>query len=124
MKVFESKVTMREFLTFFIVVFVIRGAEYYMFSQNMLTLDQYRLSIQALFVLIVIYIIVLVIRNRNIVMLRPSRYTRAYGGEELDAFVFKLRDEGKSIEEISLASGLSIDEVEKKLDTKKDEPLM
>ena len=35
MKVFESKVTMREFLTFFIVVFVIRGAEYYMFSQNM-----------------------------------------------------------------------------------------
>ena len=124
MKIFESQVNIREVLTFLIIVVVIRGAEYYLFSQDMLTLDQYRLSIQALVVLILVYLVVLTIRNRNIMMLRRSRHTRAYMGEELGDLVFKLRDEGKSVEEISIASGLSIEEVEEKLDTQKDEPNM
>ena len=120
MKYFESEVSMREFLAFIIAISVIRGAEYYLFSQNMLTNDQYRLSIQALVALVVIYLITLVIRNQNIMKLRPSRHTRSYEGEELDAFVIKLRDEGKSLEEISIASGLTIGEVKKKLDIQKE----
>ena len=124
MKIFQSKVTITEFLAFIIAVSVIRVAEYYLYTQNIFTIEQYRLSIQILIALAFIYIIALVIRNRNIVMIRPSRHTRSYKNEELDTFVYKLRDEGKSIEEISIASGLSIKEVEEKLDPQKEEPQM
>ena len=78
MKIFQTQVSMREFLAFIFVAVVIRGAEYYLFSQNILTLDQYRLSIQALVTLIFMYPIALVFRNQNIMKLRPSRHTKMY----------------------------------------------
>ena len=116
MKIFQTQVSIREFLAFIFIIVLIRGAEYYMFSQNILTIDQYRLSIQALITLIFFYLIALVIRNQNIMKLRPSRHTIMYKGDELESYVHKMHSEGKSIAEITIVSGLSVDEIQKILE--------
>jgi hypothetical protein len=86
---------------------------------DLLTIDQYMLSFQAMIAISFIYVVLMVFRNSNSIRLRRSRHTRMYEGEALDVYVSKMHSEGKSMEEITMVSGLTSDEIQEILELNK-----
>jgi len=117
MRKIETQVDFRGYATIILLLLITYLTSYYLHSTDFLSYEQYRLITLAIVAIAFIYIVTLVIRNRDIMKLRPSRHTRMHKGEELESYIHQMHSEGKSLEEITIVSGLSIDEAQKILET-------
>ncbi len=108
----SSTVSIRDYSIFVIVVVALLGIGYYLFSVIGLPVEEYRSTIVLVGILVAVTRAIMVARNSGNIRTHSSRKTRKYVGNEPEKKVYNMYESGKTVYEIAVLNGITVDEVE------------